>query len=109
MLVEILCGVLSGTVTALNQNQDPRGHFFGAIRIDSFRPVHEFKQDMDRLIRELKATPPTEGEERVYVAGEIEFATEKERRLNGIPLMDSVLKGLREVGEQLGVTYDLES
>jgi LDH2 family malate/lactate/ureidoglycolate dehydrogenase len=109
VLVEILCGVLSGTVTALNQNQDPRGHFFGAIRIDSFRPVHEFKQDMDRLIRELKATPPTEGEERVYVAGEIEFATEKERRLNGIPLMDSVLKGLRDVGEQLGVTYDLES
>jgi LDH2 family malate/lactate/ureidoglycolate dehydrogenase len=109
VLVEILCGVLSGTVTALNQDQNPRGHFFGAIRIDSFRPVKEFKQDMDRLIRELRETPPIPGEERVYVAGEIEFATEKERRRNGIPLLDSVLKGLRGVGEQLAIPYDLES
>ena len=54
ILVEILCGVLTGTLTALNANQDPRGHFFGAIRLDSFRPVAEFKQDMVRLIRELK-------------------------------------------------------
>jgi LDH2 family malate/lactate/ureidoglycolate dehydrogenase len=100
---------LSGTVTALNQDQNPRGHFFGAIRIDSFRPVKEFKQDMDRLIRELRETPPIPGEERVYVAGEIEFATEKERRRNGIPLLDSVLKGLRGVGEQLAIPYDLES
>ncbi len=39
ILVEILCGVLTGTMTALNANQDPRGHFFGAIRVDTFRPV----------------------------------------------------------------------
>ena len=108
MVVEILCGVLTGTITALNANQDPRGHFFGAIRIDSFRPAEEFKSDMDRLIRELKSTPPIEGQERVYVAGEIEFETAKERSAEGIPLLTSVLKGLREVSEQLGVPYDLE-
>ena len=61
IVVEILCGVLTGTLTALNADQDPRGHFFGAIRIDTFRPVDEFKQDMDRLLRELKATPPYRG------------------------------------------------
>jgi L-2-hydroxycarboxylate dehydrogenase (NAD+) len=108
IMVEILCGVLSGTVTALNDNQDPRGHFFGAIRVDAFRPADQFKQDMDRLIRDLKTTPPIEGQERVYVAGEIEFETAKERAANGIPLLDSVLKGLRDVSEQLGVPYDLE-
>ena len=108
ILVEILCGVLTGTITALNENQDPRGHFFGAIRIDSFRPADEFKRDMDRLIRELRSTPPVEGQERVYVAGEIEFETAKERTANGIPLLGSVLKGLRDVSEQLTVPYDLE-
>ncbi len=108
ILVEILCGVLTGTVTALNADQDPRGHFFGAIRVDAFRPVREFKRDMDRLIRELKSTPPIEGQERVYVAGEIEFETAEERAERGIPLLPSVLKGLREVGELLGVPYDLE-
>ena len=108
ILVEILCGVLTGTVTALNQNQDPRGHFFAAIKIDAFRPVDEFKSDMDRLINELKSTPPIEGQERVYVAGEIEFETAKRRAEKGIPLLGSVIKGLRDVGQQLDIAYDLE-
>jgi LDH2 family malate/lactate/ureidoglycolate dehydrogenase len=108
ILVEILCGVLTGTITAMNENQDPRGHFFGVIRIDAFRPAPEFKQDMDRLIRDLKATAPVAGQNRVYVAGEIEFETAAERARYGIPLHATVLKGLREVGEQLGVPYDLE-
>ena len=108
ILVEILCGVLTGTITALNANQDPRGHFFAAVRVDAFRPAAEFQRDMDRLIIDLKSTPPIEGQERVYVAGEIEFETAQERAEHGIPLHDSVLKGLRAVAEQVGVTYDLE-
>ena len=108
ILVEILCGVLTGTVTALNANQEPRGHFFGAINPAAFRPAADFKSDMDRLIRELKATTPVEGESRVYVAGEIEYETAEERSERGIPLHSSVLKGLRDVGTQLGVPYDLE-
>jgi LDH2 family malate/lactate/ureidoglycolate dehydrogenase len=108
ILVEILCGVLTGTMTALNTDQDPRGHFFGAIHIDTFRSLAEFKTDMDRLIRELRSTPPIEGQGRVYVAGEIEFETAEERTERGIPLHASVLTGLRAVSEQLGVRYDLE-
>lgn len=107
ILVEILCGVLTGTLTALNADQDPRGHFFAAIRIDAFRPVAEFKRDMDRLIAELRSTPPAAGQERVYVAGEIEFETAQERAEHGIPLHDSVLKALRGVSELVGVPYDL--
>jgi L-2-hydroxycarboxylate dehydrogenase (NAD+) len=108
ILVEILCGVLTGTLTALNADQDSRGHFFGAIRVGAFRPVTEFKRDMDRLIRELKSTPPIQGQNRVYVAGEIEFETAEERAERGVPLLPSVLKGLREVSEQLGMPYNLE-
>ena len=108
IVVEILCGVLTGTMTALNADQDPRGHFFAAVRIDSFRPTAEFKQDMDRLLRELKSTPRLTGQERVYVAGEIEFETAQERAEHGIPLHSSVLEGLRAVSQQLSVPYDLE-
>ncbi|MDP2706775.1 MAG: Ldh family oxidoreductase, partial [Burkholderiales bacterium] len=103
ILVEILCGVLTGTITALNANQDPRGHFFAAVHVDAFRPAAEFKRDMDRLISDLRSTPPAEGQERVYVAGEIEFETAQERAEHGIPLHGSVLKGLRQVAEQVGV------
>ena len=83
ILVEILCGVLSGTVTALNANQDPRGHFFGAIRVDAFRPADEFKRDMDRLIFELRSTPPLDGQERVYVAGKSSLKPPKRERQKG--------------------------
>ncbi|HEU5465180.1 MAG TPA: Ldh family oxidoreductase [Candidatus Binatia bacterium] len=108
IVAEILCGILTGTITALNADQEPRGHFFGAIRLDAFRPAADFKRDMDRLIRELKSTPPAEGQSRVYVAGEIEFETAEERAERGIPLLPSVLQGLRDVAEQLGIPYDLE-
>jgi LDH2 family malate/lactate/ureidoglycolate dehydrogenase len=63
---------------------------------------------MDSLIRELKSTPPIAGQERVYVAGEIEFETAQERAEHGIPLHRTVLEGLREVSKQLSVPYDLE-
>ena len=86
--------MLTGTMTALNADQIRAVSFFGAIRIDSFRPAGEFKQDMDRLIRELKSTPPIAGQERVYVAGEIELETLQERAEHGIPLHSTVLKGL---------------
>ena len=75
---------------------------------DTFRPIDEFKRDMDRLLRELKATPPIHGQDRVYAAGEIEFETADERREHGIPLLPSVLQGLRDVGAQVDVPYDLE-
>ncbi len=107
ILVEILCGVLTGTVTALNPIQDPRGHFFGAIKIDAFRAAGDFKIDMDRLIRELKSTAPVDGRDRVYVAGEIEFATAKERAEAGIPLHASILASLKALSEQLSLLYDL--
>jgi ureidoglycolate dehydrogenase (NAD+) len=63
---------------------------------------------MDRLIQALKTTPPMAGQDRVYVAGEIEFETAEERAEQGIPLIRSVLDGIRAVSEQVGVAYDLE-
>ena len=63
---------------------------------------------MDQADPRIKSTPPIAGQDRVYVAGEIEFETAEERSKRGIPLLPSVLKGLRDVSEQLGVPYDLE-
>lgn len=107
--IEILCGVLSGTVAAMSPpNIGVRGHLFGAINISWFRPVEDFKRDMDLLLHDLKSTARAEGQDRVFVAGEIEYETARERTTNGIPLHSSVLKGLRELSEQLQIPYDLE-
>lgn len=108
IMVEILCGVLSGSIAALNEARSPaRGHFFGALDIATFRPVEEFKADMDRLLGELRGTPPQPGEARVYVAGDIELSTAQERSADGIPLHPSIVDDLQALGKEYGVPCDL--
>ena len=43
---------------------DGIGHFFGALRIDAFRPAEEFKQHMDKWIRRFRNASPVRGEDR---------------------------------------------
>ena len=79
------------------------GHFLGAMRIDAFRPAEDFKRDMDHWIQGFRAARPMAGQERVLVPGDPEREMEKERSEVGIPLVESVVKDLRELGERLGV------
>ena len=41
------------------------GHFFGAMRIDAFRPPDEFKTHMDNWIRRFRSATPAPGHEKV--------------------------------------------
>ena len=83
------------------------GHFFGAWRLDAFRPPAEFKADMDRLIEELKGANLAEGAERVYVHGEKEFEESKRRAARGIPLGAKVEASLRQIATDLDIEYNL--
>ncbi len=104
VLVEILSAVLSGGDMSLNLGlRIPVGHFFGAIRIDAFRPVEAFKSTMDGYLRMLRHTPPIESQERVYYAGLIEHETKKKRSREGIPLHEEVVAYLRGLAAELGV------
>lgn len=79
------------------------GHFFGAMRIDGFRPAAEFKSDMDNWISQFKNAKVANGFDRVVIPGEPEADMELERRQAGIPLHESVVKELSELGHKLGV------
>jgi len=79
------------------------GHFFGAMRIDAFRPADEFKYNMDKWIQRFSSAKTVEGQQKVIIPGEPETAFEKERMKDGIPLLESVVKDLRNVGEKFGV------
>lgn len=106
VMVDIFCGVLSGMGYGMRLPRLKAGHFFGALRIDAFRDVAEFKADMDAMIRELHATKPVEGVERVYVAGEKEYLAEAENRRLGVPLLPGVVRRLLEIGNELGLTLE---
>lgn len=113
MAVEIFSAVLSGALYAnlvYPRNKKGRllpsgiGHFFGAMRIDAFRPEDEFKRDMDDLIRRVKNAPKAEGAERIYIHGEKEFEEAELRTRLGVPLNPKVVEDLRTIAKELGMS-----
>lgn len=79
------------------------GHFFGAMRIDAFRPAAEFKLHMDKWILRFKSAATVAGEEAVIIPGEPERKMEMERRKNGIFLLQPVVDDLLELGKKFSV------
>jgi L-2-hydroxycarboxylate dehydrogenase (NAD+) len=78
------------------------GHFFGAMRIDAFRPAEEFKQHMDNWIKRFRNAKPVQGEKKVLIPGDPEREMEKERKEKGIPLLEVVVNDLKALGERFG-------
>jgi L-2-hydroxycarboxylate dehydrogenase (NAD+) len=74
------------------------GHFFGAMRIDAFRPAADFKKHMDQWIRRFRAAKTVEGRDKVMIPGDPEREIQIERLQQGIPLLNSVVKDLEAVG-----------
>jgi L-2-hydroxycarboxylate dehydrogenase (NAD+) len=116
LMVEILSAVLSGaafltSVYPKNAEGKPQpanlGHFFGAWRLDAFRPPDEFEADMDRLISDIKDAELAEGATRVYVHGEKEFEEAERRTTHGIPLEAKVEASLKQIAADLDIKYDL--
>ncbi len=109
LMVDVLCGVLSGAATGLGVDvvkEKPNvGHFFMAIDPSAFRPLDEFKRDMDRLARELKDSPKAEGQARIYVHGEKSFAKMEKYRKEGIPLGPKVVEEMKKIGVDLEVPW----
>jgi len=81
------------------------GHFFGAMRIDAFRPADEFKNNMDKWIRRFRNSTPVKGQAQVYVPGDIERAFEAKRRKEGIELLRPVVDDLRYLSEKFSVDF----
>jgi len=108
VLVDILCGVLSGSSASILRGATiGSDHFFGALRIDSFLPVENFKKSMDEMIEAIESLPTLPGVKKIYVAGGYEAEIEKDRKANGIPLNSEVIQDLQELAKELGIEYDL--
>lgn len=113
--VDIFSAVLSGAnygpwvppfVSFLPLPENPVGegigHFFGAMRIDGFRPKEEFKQHMDNWISTFRNAAAVEGE-KVQIPGDYERLESSIRLKEGIYLLPPVEKDLKELGEKMGV------
>ena len=117
-IVDIFSGVLSGAnygpwvppfpaYLAMPEHQPGEGigHFFGAMRIDAFRPADEFKLHMDKWINRFRTAKTIDGQARVMVPGEPETEMEMERKQNGIPLMQTVIDDLGSLATKFGIQF----
>lgn len=117
-VVDILSGVLSGAnygpwVPPFVAFLDPRddapgqgiGHFVGAWRIDGFRPVDEFKSNMDQWICRFRETKPLNMHEPVRIPGDKEREEHRRRLNDGIPLVSAVLADLIETGKNIDLPF----
>jgi len=118
-IVDIFSAILSGAnygpwvppfpaYIAMPQNMPGEGvgHFFGAMRMDAFRPAADFKLHMDKWIQRFRSAKTIKGEKRVYIPGDIEREMEEERMQEGIELLQPVIDDLKSLGEKFGLTLN---
>jgi LDH2 family malate/lactate/ureidoglycolate dehydrogenase len=109
VMIDILCALLSGApfgdeIMDTEASSARVSHFFGAIRIDMFRDPQDFRRNMDRMLKSLRETPPAEGAERVYFAGQKEFEMEDTSLKMGVPLLKKTYDQIGEIGKEYGVS-----
>ena len=116
VLVDIFSGVLSGAAYGpyVDTKRDPNqkfsnvGHFFGAVKVENFIPLDQFKKTMDKMISELKNSSKAEGEKRIFIHGEKEFEKWEEYKKNGLPLEEKVFNALKKLSEELSLKFDIQ-
>jgi L-2-hydroxycarboxylate dehydrogenase (NAD+) len=116
--VDIFSAVLSGAnygpwvppfVSFLAPPADPVGdgigHFFGAMRVDAFRPANDFKNHMDNWINRFRAAKTIDGQDRVLIPGDPEREMSEERIKNGVPLNEKVEGDLKILAEKFQLKF----
>jgi L-2-hydroxycarboxylate dehydrogenase (NAD+) len=82
------------------------GHFFGAMRIDAFRPASEYKLIMDEWIETFRSAKPSEGHEKVIIPGDPEREAEERIMKNGIKLVPAIKDDLKEIAKELKIDFE---
>lgn len=111
-MVEILSAALSGgsylwDLAGFDESGTAQpfrlGHFFLAIDIAHFIEPAEFRRIATDILRQLQRSKKAPGHDRIYVAGEKEYEIEQQRRVDGVPINDTLRATLRRVKDELGV------
>ena len=110
--LSVMVEIFSGILTGLGFGVEPSGRhndgvFMAAFKVDAFRPLEEFKQDVTDLAKYLNQTPPAPGFSQVYYPGELEHLTTQRKLKEGIEVEDATWERLRELAVRYGVAAEL--
>jgi LDH2 family malate/lactate/ureidoglycolate dehydrogenase len=110
MLSTLLSGASYGTELG-NMIDGPRpgkdGHIFAAIDIGAFQPVDMFKKRVDAISRQIQSSRRRSGVDRLYPPGLLEIEFERRYAVEGIPLNDETIAGIRAAAHRVGITAEL--
>lgn len=81
------------------------GHFFGAMRIDAWQEASQFKGKMDLWIETFRNAKPANGYERVLIPGDLEREKEMQLSIEGISIIEPVVKDLQEIASLFEVSF----
>ncbi len=110
MIMDVMGGILPfGLSTCHRDRKEFHGqarasHFFYAINIACFISLDEFIEEVDRTIRTVRESKRSEGVERIYLPGEIEWMKKQAWGESGIPIHKKHLEKLADLADELGVS-----
>ncbi|MCE2404709.1 MAG: Ldh family oxidoreductase [Dehalococcoidia bacterium] len=97
-MVEMFSGILTGLgfgIDPLARHND--GSFIAVFKVEAFRPLAEFKEEMRAFAEYVKDTSPAKGFDRIYYPGEVEHVTEQTRLKEGIFIEDDTWAQITEL------------
>jgi LDH2 family malate/lactate/ureidoglycolate dehydrogenase len=111
LLFGLLAGTLNGAAlgsrtvdfNADDSSVTDTGHTIVAISLEAFGELNAIKRDVDRVVRELRASRRLPGVDRVWLPGEQSQAKLAERTRDGVPLPPALLAALNTLAVDLGI------
>ncbi len=111
LVLGLLAGVLNGAafgrdVVDFNADDESAcntGHFIIALDVSRFIPIEAFKAQIDRQLRDLKASKPLPGFDAIRLPGEQRRSRRGERAANGVPVFPEVIKQLDKLATDLKI------
>ena len=111
LIVGILAGTLNGAAMGsqvIDFNKDfstttNTGQAIAIIDPSAFGDIHEFKQNVDTLVRELRGSERMPGVDRIWLPGEQSHEKRLRNEAHGIVLAPSLMKQLNDLAEQLNI------
>jgi LDH2 family malate/lactate/ureidoglycolate dehydrogenase len=111
LVLGLLAGTLNGAafgrdVIDFNNNDSDAcdtGHLLIVLDVARFLPVASFKAEVDRHLRDLKASPPLPGFDSIRLPGEQRRARRAERARAGVPVFPEVVAQLDALAADLQI------
>lgn len=112
LMIDLFCGALAGAHTGTTIKsfwtdfKEPQGLgiFLGAWNISALGESDAVRTRVDELLDDIKATPPVEGADEVFYAGELEHRRAEHARRDGIEFDSTIARQISDVA----TTYHVE-